>query len=273
MHAAALAATAADRALVCVRMLETLDDLRAMEQLYLSIWGGGVIDSDHLKALAHSGNYVAGAFRDGDLVGASVGFFATPLGEALHSDVTGVRRDAGSQGVGLALKLHQRAWALDLGLTQIRWTFDPLIARNAYFNVERLRAEVSGYHANFYGPMRDGVNEGQGSDRLLMSWPLTAPQVASARDPAGSSAALPSHVPALLADANGRPLHARVDPEAAVVAIGIPTDIEAVRRADPDRARSWRQALRATLGAEIEAGGRVLRFCPDRGYVVERRQV
>ncbi len=59
------------------------------------------------------------------------------------------------RSVGFALKVHQRAWALSEGLEEISWTFDPLISRNAHFNLVKLAAEPTSYHRNFYGHMAD----------------------------------------------------------------------------------------------------------------------
>ena len=60
------------------------------------------------------------------------------------------------------------------------WTFDPLVRRNAYFNTVKLAARPVEYLVDFYGEMTDEINAGQGSDRLLVEWPLLAPEVVSA---------------------------------------------------------------------------------------------
>ena len=53
------------------------------------------------------------------------------------------------------------------------WTFDPLVARNAYFNIEKLGARPTHYMIDYYGQMSDGINAGQASDRVLLTWDLT----------------------------------------------------------------------------------------------------
>ena len=60
------------------------------------------------------------------------------------------------------------------------WTFDPLVRRNAYFNTVKLAARPVNYLVDFYGEMTDEINTGQGSDRLLVQWPLLAPEVVGA---------------------------------------------------------------------------------------------
>ena len=71
-----------------------------------------------LRTYAHSGNYVAGAYRGGRLVGAAVGFLGRDRTGAphLHSFVAGVEPGGLGRGVGFALKQHQRAWSLDRGV-------------------------------------------------------------------------------------------------------------------------------------------------------------
>ena len=107
-----------------------------------------------LRALGHGGNYLVGAYRvdTGELVGASVAFFTEPLGAAMHSHITGVLAGTAGRGVGAALKWHQRQWALERGLTRITWTFDPLIARNSYFNLTRLGARAGNLLRRFLRP-------------------------------------------------------------------------------------------------------------------------
>ena len=74
--------------------------------------------------------------------------------------------------VGLALKQHQRRWALGRGIMTIEWTFDPLVRRNAYFNLVKLGARVVGYEPAFYGAMHDAFNDGDDTDRAVVRWNL-----------------------------------------------------------------------------------------------------
>jgi predicted GNAT superfamily acetyltransferase len=260
------AGDAARQAGVAIRAVHTLDEARQVVDLFDRLWGtsgNAVLSVEHLWSLAHGGNYAACAY-DGDtdtLLAASVGFFASPPGRTMHSDVTGAEPTARDRGVGMALKLHQRAWALDVGLDEITWTFDPLMSRNAYLNLCKLGADVAEYCVDFYGDMDDGVNAGQGSDRLLASWRIA--------DPVGRVVTADGAVP-LLVDDDGRPEPRLASADAGRVTVAVPRDIVSVRLDDPDRARSWRVAVRETLGAEIGQGGRVVGFAPPFGYVVER---
>ena len=54
----------------------------------------------------------------------------------------------------------------------IAWTYDPLIRRNAYFNLAKLGARPVEYLPNFYGAMDDAINGGTETDRMLVRWEL-----------------------------------------------------------------------------------------------------
>jgi predicted GNAT superfamily acetyltransferase len=180
---------------------------------------------------------------------------------------------ARGRNVGFALKLHQRAWALRRGVSTISWTFDPLIRRNAYFNVAKLAARPTEYLTNFYGDMRDGINSGDDTDRLLVRWELDAPAVgaAAARRSAITDARLmPGATVALACGTDGRP--AVADPAGdGVLLVAVPPDAEGMRRTDPGAAKAWRAALREVLGGLLTDGARVTGFDRAGWYVVEQK--
>lgn len=248
-----------------IRELHTMEEFESVCRLYADIWGTepstAPISAEVMRALAHAGNYVGGAYENGRLRGATVAFFGEPAGTALHSHITGA---AMGRGIGLALKLHQRQWALDRGLKRITWTYDPLIRRNAHFNLTKLGARPEEYLESFYGAMDDAINGGDESDRVLTSWDLSAPRPDAAQDgiplPAGAAHAVRDH--------EGLPRLGPTDAE--FVLIDLPDDIEALRRTDAAAARAWRIAVRETLGGLLAEGARVLGFHDRRGYVVQR---
>ena len=138
-----------------IRELRELDELAAACELFDRIWGfeDGALSilREIMRGYAYEGNYVAGVFLQGALVGASVGHFGPPHSRALLSYVTG----AVAPHAGLELKLHQRRWAMDHGIERIIWTFDPLVRRNAHFNLAKLGARAEEYLENHYGQMPD----------------------------------------------------------------------------------------------------------------------
>ena len=267
---AVLAANAAAReAGVRIREITALDELDEIVRLYDRIWrrdNNPPLTTELLRAFSKAGNYVAGAYSGRELVGASVGFFAAPAHEALHSHIAGVSPAVRSRRVGFAIKLHQRAWALLRGTPLIAWTFDPLVSRNAYFNIVKLAADPVEYLPNFYGAMNDGINAGDESDRLLLHWHLGAPAVAAAC--AGQPRPAPPRPTsaALAVSPLGGPQLGRV--EGAPVLVAVPRDIEALRVSDPGLAKEWRVAVRETLSGLLAEGGRITGFIRDGGYVV-----
>ncbi|MFE0103597.1 GNAT family N-acetyltransferase [Streptomyces sp. NPDC059009] len=236
-------------------------DFEAVSHLYADIWGSEPgstpISAEVIKALSHAGNYVAGAYEGDRLTGASVAFFGDPVGSCLHSHITGAVM---GRGAGLALKLHQRQWALERGLQRITWTYDPLIRRNAYFNLVKLGARPEEYLTSFYGEMDDAINGGDESDRVLAVWELTEPAPPAAELPPGTAHALRDH--------GGLPEPLATDAE--TVLIDLPDDIESLRRTDPAAARAWRLAVRETLGDLLAEGAEVTGFHERRRYVVRR---
>jgi predicted GNAT superfamily acetyltransferase len=250
-----------------IRDLHEIDELTAAADLLAAIWGyppdQGPVSPELLRALAHSGNYVAGAWDGSELVAASAGFLGRHAGDEhvhLHSHISGVA--AGHQGttVGFALKQHQRDWALARGIEAIEWTFDPLVRRNAYFNLAKLGARIVGYEAQFYGVMRDAVNAGDVTDRAVVRWHLTA-----APAPSGVT----DGAVVLRADDDGLPVVDKVDAD--VLRAWVPEDVVALRRDDPDAALAWRAALRDTLGAAVGDGYVATGMTRDGWYTLERR--
>jgi predicted GNAT superfamily acetyltransferase len=265
--AAVAAAAAAD---VVIRELHRPQELKAAQRLFEDIWRPAEgnpppMTAELLRALAHAGSYVAGASAGTRLVGASAGFFTAPPHLGLHSHITGVAPGGQHRGVGFALKVHQRAWALARGITEVVWTFDPLVARNAWFNLAKLGARPTAYLEDFYGPMTDAVNAGVASDRLLLAWRLGDPAVAAA------CAGRPLQPPSVEAEAAltvGPGLEPVAhQPDTPAVTVALPPELEAL---DPGQRRAWRQAVREALGGRLAAGAAVTGFLrhPDR-YLVE----
>jgi predicted GNAT superfamily acetyltransferase len=275
-HAVQAADAAALAARVSVRELVDLAELDEVVRLYAEIWGRGgnpPVTVELLRAFGKAGNYVCGAF-DGDLlVGACVGFFHAPAEDALHSHIAGVSADGIGRSVGFALKLHQRAWALLRGVSDIAWTFDPLVSRNAYFNLAKLAAEPVEYLPNFYGSMLDTLNGVDESDRLLVKWRLRDPAVVDACDGRAAPASIDDElatgaVVALGVSESGTPVPGRLDGATALVAV--PRDIEALRASDPVLAQQWRVAVRDVLAALVADGARITGFDRSGWYVVRR---
>ena len=229
---------------ITVRTVSTREELVAHDRLMQDVWGMSVplVNLELLTAISHAGGYVAAAFDEELMVGASVGFLADHHGEqALHSHITGVAESVRHTGIGRAIKLHQRTWATERGLRWITWTFDPLVRRNAWFNIAVLGADVDAYVPSFYGQMTDAINAGDDSDRLVMAWDVTAALPVGPRD--GSNVA-PREL------------------------VATPLDIVDLRRTDPAAVAAWRSETRDALTDALDSGRRVLGFTRDGSYVI-----
>ena len=276
------AARAAARAAgVRIEELAALADLEAIRKLFDEIWrpdpANPPLTLELLRALTKAGNYASGAYdtATGELIGGCMGFFGPPADRALHSHITGVSAAGLGRSVGFALKLHQRAWCLRQDVAEIQWTYDPLIRRNAYFNLVKLGARPTEYLRNFYGEMNDGINAATDSDRVLVRWELGSDLVvaACAGKPAPASAAgLQSQggVRALGIGGNGWPVAGAFGMKgpARTLLAAVPADIEGLRQSDPECAAAWRVALRDVLAPALAGGARVTGFDKDGFYVI-----
>jgi predicted GNAT superfamily acetyltransferase len=273
--ASAAAREATRRADIELRPIESLVDVTDAAALLGGIWeqqGEPPMPTELLRALSHSGNYVVAAHQDGRIVGALVGFFGRNGDRAhLHSHILGVRDDARVGGIGFALKLHQRAWALERGVDSIIWTFDPLARGNGFFNIAKLAAVGHAYKVNFYGSMPDVINKGDDSDRLVVRWKLTDPDVDRATR---GESAVPDiealrgcgAAVALSVGPDGAPRPGTADAD--VVLAQVPRDAVQLRQRDPAAAAEWRLALREVMTTAFASGLCVNGMTRDGWYVL-----
>jgi predicted GNAT superfamily acetyltransferase len=267
---------------VVVEAVEDVGALQEAVELLCAVWGVDrrepPIRRDMLRALAHAGNYVASATSDGHLVGVIIGFLGRHQGElVLHSHILGVVQAMQGRSVGFALKQHQRWWSLAAGLEHVTWTFDPLVRRNGNFNLNKLGARIEAYHPSFYGPMDDGINAGDETDRCVVWWSLLDEQVVRAaeggHDEALGDPPLGSAV-VLGADSGGWP-HlsgegAAAGGDAETLAAWVPADIVQLRRDDSTKALAWRRALRTVLSGALAGGYRVVGITRPGWYLLEQ---
>jgi predicted GNAT superfamily acetyltransferase len=230
---------------VSYRLVSTLEETKIALSVFRRVWGeGSVNDVDMLFVAATHGGYLSVASIGDQPVAASFGMLSDH-GRGLHSHMSGVLKEFVGLGIGFGLKHHQREWAAGQGIENITWTFDPLIRRNAFFNLVRLGAWVTGFRVNYYGALGDAINGDDETDRLFVSWP-------TGLDPVGGW----------------------VQPIDGDVLIDVPTDIESIRtagRGDHDRdASQWRLHMRAELGDRIQVGWRVVGLSSDYRYVLRR---
>jgi predicted GNAT superfamily acetyltransferase len=229
-HAAAVAAE------VSLRPLTSVEDADGILEVMIATWGNHqLLPREMIVALAESGNTPTGAFdRDDLLVGYVLGWAGIDEdGLHVHSHMLAALPGRRHRGVGSALKLAQRAQALDQGIHVVRWTFDPMVARNAWVNLGKLGAVADRFRRDFYGRMTDTLNEGERSDRLMVRWDLDAEPGPRA---AGDGAAT----------------------------VTVPRDYAELRERDPEGARTARDETAAALETHLREGRVVVGFDRDR---------
>lgn len=277
MTAVQAADAAARAAGVLVREVSLLAELEAACRLFDVLWQPDPtkppMTAELLRALTKSGNYVAGAFDGDELVGACVGFFGAPADRTLHSHIAGVSTAARGRHVGFALKMHQRAWSMVRNVSTVTWTFDPLVRRNAYFNLVKLAARPHEYLPDFYGAVHDAINSGEDTDRLFVHWRLDSPDVAAAC--AGTSTAADADAARAAGAAIALGISERGEPvvgvrDAPTLLVAVPDDIEALRLSDPGRSKDWRVAVKEVLAGSMAEGAVVTGFDRAGWYLLTR---
>jgi predicted GNAT superfamily acetyltransferase len=265
------AEVAAGRGRVSVRALHAREELAEARGIWDAVWpsvpGATEITGHLLRAIEHAGDAMIGACLA--LVGRTRGEHGWHT--HLHSHVTATLPGLGDRGVGTALKLHQRAWALRHDVDRIVWTFDPLVRRNARLNLVKLGGVGVEYLVDFYGEMDDALNRGEPSDRLLLQWDLASPRVVDALSGTAQPVSRDEWVALGATDAlisvTGTPRELPVD--SPVVLVAVPDDVVELRHRDPELASRWRLALRHVLEPVVGGGGRVVSLTSDGHYVVE----
>ena len=266
-----------------IHLLETMEEMSAVEALQRDVWPGSetdVVPAHLLITVVHNGGVVLGAFMDEKLVGFVFGFPGlefTPDGpRPKHcSHMAGVLSEHRDSGIGFALKRAQWQMVRHQSLDHVTWTYDPLLSRNAYLNIARLGAVCSTYRRTEYGDMRDEMNAGLPSDRFQVDWWISTKRVErrlgkharptlnlshltrvgvrpfyTVGGGPGNLVRPPDHVPVL---------------EASLVAAEVPSDFVTLKSADLSLARDWRFFSREFFEAAFAKGYIVTDFVFDRG--------
>ncbi len=225
-------------------LVSTLHETKVALELCREVWGADAVqDVDLYFVAATHGGYLGIAWWNDKPIGASFGLLSNG-GRGLHSHMTAVVAGHAGVGIGFGLKQHQKAWAVEQGIENITWTYDPLVRRNAWFNLVRLGAHVTGYEMNYYGALGDAINGNDESDRLMISWPVSGE---------------PGSV---------------VEPLSNDVLVPLPDDIESIRSSEnsnqsqPGLSSQWRLRMRADLHPRLNEGWMLVGLTADYHYVL-----
>jgi len=253
------------------RDVEGEAEYHAIEDIQKEAWGFDdldVVPAATLIATQQAGGSVLGAFEDDQMIGFAYAFPAFEEGRtSLHSHMLAVRPEYRNFQVGFYLKLAQRERALEKGLDEITWTFDPLQSLNAHFNFAKLGVISTRYLVNFYGEATSSpLHQGFATDRLWVRWLLNSPRVRQrvSLDPSHRAAKIVSDSSdaaaiiqsALIYGEGTRPMLGDFSGNlsAGRCTIEIPHEINALKEREPKLGTEWREATRAAFLAAIEEG-------------------
>jgi predicted GNAT superfamily acetyltransferase len=155
-----------------IELVKKPENAHDLARVLTEVWGGAdPIPPDVIIAIVHAVGYASLASKivkgKKQFVGGSLAIVGNHQ-RKLHSHVTGVIDAATNTGVGRTLKDHQWLWAKENQFSAISWTFDPLVRRNAHFNLIVLGAKVVKYCQNYYGEINDLINARDQTDRLIV---------------------------------------------------------------------------------------------------------
>lgn len=225
---------------IVIRECVTIEELDSCVRLQREIFALPDLEISprrHLIVSRQAGGWTLGAFVGARLVG-FVHHLAAVLDKdeiAGYSHMMAVARDFQNHGIGAKLKWAQRERALSEGRNFIKWTWDPMQARNAHFNLVRLGATVGSYAQNFYGTdyvtdPDQAAGHGIDSDRLFASWDLRSERVMMLAG--GSQITMPMPV----------------------LKISIPPEWTSLLKSDPARARSEQLRVRSEFTTAFSDG-------------------
>jgi len=250
-----------------IKAPKTPEEFRAIETIQKSAWGMSDIEIVPYRiiiAISKAGGCVYIAYDNNKPVGFVLGFIALDpkTGQVyMHSHQVGVVREYWNKGIAYRLKVKQREDALARNIALIRWTFDPLLSRNAYLNFSKLGVVNNTYFINLYGEMRDMINRGLPSDRFYVEWWIKSNHVKkrlSGERPPLDITFLLNNLSIVNITRKKNNLREIVDYDLSmkdkILLVEIPYDITLIKKRDMMLAFAWRNATREIFTALFSKG-------------------
>jgi predicted GNAT superfamily acetyltransferase len=264
--------------MITVLPVTTEDGFRRCQDILIEVWdleNGGLRNIIPTRSFKLSHQYGGLVLAAHDSKGEIVGFaWAFPALDAdnnlfLFSDTLAVLPQHRDKGIGSRLKFRQREWALRHKISMIRWTYDPLEARNGYLNIVRLGGLAGKYERNAYGVGLTGPNRGLETDRLIVDWNLNSPRVQECAC-TNRNATEPPDLPLCLElhSWNGEsiPFEVRLNHREPEVLMPLPLNFQRLKEKHVDLAREWRSATRCVYEAYFARGYAIV------GYHIKRHE-
>jgi predicted GNAT superfamily acetyltransferase len=250
---------------------------RRCVDLQIQVWNYSdpteVVPAAFLAITPHLGGILLGAYDSRRrMVGFAYSIPGFHRGRLVqHSHMLGVLPGYRNRSIGLALKLAQRQLALHGGMKQVVWTYDPLQAANAHFNINLLGVWVDSYEVNLYGRSSSELHRGMDTDRFLAIWDLNSAGVrnkvrlAARRDSSRPAMPLLPVINPMRFDDNNLPHPTRSMSylRESCFLFELPADIARLKAEQPASARGAQRQLRQACGYYFSRGYCVTRFFSD----------
>lgn len=247
-----------------IRVVQSEEEFLALEHIQQIAWERILTTAPMLKISSQLGGIVLAVFptEQKTPIGFVYSFPAIQKRELWHhSHLLAIHPDWRGKGLATALKWAQREQVLAQGLSHMTWTFDPLVARNAHLNLNKLGAIVREYHPAFYPTSGDFPN-----DRLMVEWDLSSKP--------RSTPATPTEGPFILqVTADGQPSTINTNWKAHPT---LWVEVPQQEPTDDDLCLAWRLALREALYPPLQHGYTLTRLNKENGrtfYVLEQSEV
>ena len=265
---------------VQIRRAEGLEDYQAVVELQKQVWDTEAENFATAPILMIANRFGGAVLVAKEPSGRPVGFCMANLGWTNErklfwwSHITAVIEEYRNRGIGLQLKLHQRQEALAAGIQEVHWTFDPLQAMNAYFNIHKLGVIVRRYEENVYGYSSSPLHRGLPTDRFVAEWRLASDRVTQRLGSVEHAVILRDLDRIVRINApNGEP---NLGLDESLLLLEIPSDIGELKETDLGRAKMWQDRVRTASLHYFRAGYRTTDFIlvdkprPQALYVLER---
>jgi predicted GNAT superfamily acetyltransferase len=269
-----------------IRALHTLEDCRLVVSIQENVWGrdGETVPASVLLVSAKRGGILLGASPPGVASSPLAGFvWSMPGvredGKRTHwSHMLGVLPEYRQLRLGERLKWAQRDRALAQGADLVEWTFDPLQAANAHFNLQVLGGVGASYGVDIYGALAGQLHRGTPTDRLIVEWRIGEPHVRRRYDARQSTGGSSRLMVARSADVADAPAVIEVVERDGWVQVGalttardhrrlllpVPPRFLEMQHAATDLALAWRLAVREVMTDAFARGYRAVDFFLNR---------
>lgn len=251
-----------------IRPIQSVEEYHAAEAIQRNAWPSEdaleVIPFAFMLTAQKNGGLVLGAFLDNELIGFAFSILGrSPDDRWKHcSHMLAVLPQQRASGLGEQLKWAQRDFVLQQGLDLITWTVDPLEGPNASLNFGKLGAVCNRYLPNLYGDMQDGLNQGLPSDRFEVDWLIASPRTESFRKEPGEARQRAERELAAAFSVNSldwsekfpSPSKPQLEADEPLLAVAIPSSIQAIKAHSIDLAAEWRMHTRAIFESYFAAG-------------------